>query len=86
MDAQFIFPIEITQWLSPLVIVPKKSDKLHICADYQKLNSQTKKDPFPLPFMDSILDTMARHEKYSFMDGYSGYNQVIIAKEDKEKT
>ncbi len=62
LDAQFIFPIEITQWLSPLVIVPKKNNKLHICVDHWKLNSQTKKDPFPSPFLDSILDTMAGHD------------------------
>jgi hypothetical protein len=86
LDAQFIFPIEITQRLSPLVIVPKKNDKLRICVDYQKLNSQTKKNPVPLPFLDSILDTMARHDMYSFMDGYNGYNKVKMVKENKKKT
>ncbi len=49
--------------------------------DYRKLNSQTKKDPFPLHFLDSVLDTMATH-----MDGYSRYNQVNMVEEDKEKT
>ncbi len=82
MDAHFIFPIKITQWLSPLVIVLKKNGKLRICVDYQKVDSQTKKDPFPLPFLDSILDTMARHDMYSFMDGYSGYNQVKMVQKD----
>jgi hypothetical protein len=85
LDTQFIFSIETTQWLSPLVIVPKKNGKLHICADYQKLNSQTKKDPFPLPPLDSILDTVAGHEMYSFMDGYNGYNQVKMAEKIKTK-
>jgi hypothetical protein len=56
--------------------VPKKNDKLRICVDYQKLNAQTKKDPFLLPFLDSILDLVVGHEMYSFMDGYSNYNQV----------
>jgi hypothetical protein len=69
-----------------LVIVPKKNGKSCICVDYQKPNSQTKKDPFPLPFMDSVLDTMAGHEMYSFMDGYNGYNKVKMAKKNKEKT
>ncbi len=50
--------------------------------DYQKVDSQTKKDPFPLPFLDSILDTVARHDMYSFMDGYSGYNQVKMVQKD----
>jgi hypothetical protein len=85
LDTQFIFPIETTQWLLPLVIISKKNGKLHICVDYQKLNSQTKKDPFPLPFLDSILDTMVGHEMYSFMDGYSGYNQVKMVEKDKGK-
>jgi hypothetical protein len=44
-----------------------------------------KKDPFPLPFLDSILDIVVGHEMYSFMDRYSGYNQVKMVEEDKEK-
>ncbi len=82
---QFIFPTKTTQWLSPLVIILKKNGKLCICVDYQKLNSQTKKDPFPLPFLDSILDLIVRHDMYSLMDGYSGYNQMKVVEEDKEK-
>ncbi len=69
-DVGFIYPIETIQWLSPLVIVPKKNGQLKICVDYHKLSAQTKNDPFPLPFLDSIV----RHEMYSFMDGYIGYN------------
>jgi hypothetical protein len=49
--------------------------------DYHKLNVQTKKDPFPLPFLDSV----ARHEMYLFMDGYNIYNQVKMVEEDKDK-
>jgi len=86
LDAHFIFFIETTQCLSLLVILPKKNGKLHICVDYQKLNSQAKKDPFPLLFLDSILDTMVRHEMSSFTDVYNGYNQVKMVEEDKEKT
>jgi hypothetical protein len=50
LNTRFIYPIETTQWLFPLVIVPKKKRKLQICVDYPKLNAQTKNDPFPLPF------------------------------------
>ncbi len=53
--------------------------------DYHKLNAQTKKDPSPLPFLDSILNSIVGHEMYSFMDGYNGYNQAKMAKEDKNK-
>jgi hypothetical protein len=54
--------------------------------DYRKLNAQTKKNPFLLLFLDSILDFVAKHDMYSLMNGYSGYNQVKMAKNDKDKT
>jgi hypothetical protein len=79
LDVGFIYLIQTTQWLSPLVIVPKKNGKLRICVDYRKLKAQTKKDPFTLPFLDSILDSIVGHEMYSFMDGYSNYNQIKMA-------
>ncbi|KAK8713370.1 hypothetical protein V6N13_148590 [Hibiscus sabdariffa] len=54
--------------------------------DYRKLNKATKKDHFPLPFIDQMLDRLAGKEFYCFLDGYSGYNQIAIAPEDQEKT
>jgi hypothetical protein len=57
-----------------------------MCIDYRKLNSMTRKDHFPLLFMDQILERVAGHEFYCFLDGYSGYNQIEIALEDQEKT
>jgi hypothetical protein len=81
LDTRFIYPIETTQWLSPLAIVRKKNGKLQIRVDYHELNVQTIKDQFPLPFLDSILNSIVGHE----MDGYSGYNQAKMAKEDKDK-
>ncbi len=74
LDVGFIYPIETIQWLSLLIIVPKKNGKLCICVDYQKWNARTKKDPFPLPFLDSILVLMVGCKMYSFMDGYNNYN------------
>jgi hypothetical protein len=65
--------------------VPKKNDKLKICVNYHKLNAQTKKDSFPLPFLNSILDTIASHDMYSFMYGYNGYNQVKWQKKIKRR-
>ena len=53
-----------------------------ICIDYQKLNKATRKYHFPLPFLDHMLDRLAGHEYYYFLDGYSGYNQIAIAPED----
>ena len=86
LQAGFIKPVEITDWVSPMVLVKKKNGKLRVCIDYRKLNKNTQKDHFPLPFINSILDEVAGHEMYTFMDGYSGYNQVSIAPEDRHKT
>ncbi|XP_028791318.1 uncharacterized protein LOC114747196 [Neltuma alba] len=57
-----------------------------ICIDYRKLNATTRKDHFPLLFIDQMLDKLARHEFFCFLDGYSGYNQIVIAPDDQEKT
>ena len=57
-----------------------------ICIDYHKLNKATRKDHFPLMFQDHMLDRLAGHEYYYFLDGYSGYNHITISLEDQEKT
>ncbi|KAL5554675.1 hypothetical protein UlMin_042076 [Ulmus minor] len=57
-----------------------------ICMDYRRLNKNIQKDHFPLPFIDQMLDRLAGREYYCFLDGYSGYNQIIIAPEDQHKT
>ena len=57
-----------------------------ICINYWKLNKETRKDHFPLSFLDQMLDRLAGHEYYCFLYGYSGYNQIAIALEDQEKT
>ena len=82
----FIYAVPYNEWISLIVMVPKKNGKIQICQDYRKLNAVTKKDYFPLPFADSILDAVAGHECYSFLDGFSGYNQVKIANENELKT
>ena len=57
-----------------------------VCIDYRKLNSMTRKDHFPLPFMDQVLERVSGHPFYCFLDGYSGYFQIEIDLEDQEKT
>ena len=54
--------------------------------DYRKLNTATRKDHFPLPFTNQMLDRLAGHPYFCFLDGYSGYNQIAITLEDQEKT
>ncbi len=72
--------------MSPIVVVPKKNGKLKFCIDFKKLNVATKKDPYPLPFTNEALNTIARYEAYLFLDGYSKYHQIFIAPEHKYKT
>ena len=57
-----------------------------VCIDYRKLNTATKKDHFPLPFIDQMLDKLIGHPHLCFLYGYYGYNQIAIAPEDQEKT
>ncbi|GJW99822.1 hypothetical protein Tco_0183736 [Tanacetum coccineum] len=57
-----------------------------VCIDYRKLNEATRKDHFPLPFMDQMIERLAGNEFYCFLDGFSGYFQIPIASQDQEKT
>ena len=57
-----------------------------VCIDYKKLNTTTRKDRFPLPLIDQMLDRLAGHSHYCFLDVYSGYNQIATSVEDQEKT
>ncbi|GJS24183.1 reverse transcriptase domain-containing protein [Tanacetum coccineum] len=57
-----------------------------VCIDYRKLNEATRKDHFPLPFMDQMLERLARNKYYCFLDGFSGYFQIPIDLKDQEKT
>ncbi|GJU90849.1 putative nucleotidyltransferase, ribonuclease H [Tanacetum coccineum] len=57
-----------------------------VCIDYRKLKNATRKDHFPLPFIDQMLERLAGHKYYYFLDGFSGYFQIPIAPEDQEKT
>ena len=71
-----------------MVVQPKKHDltKLSICVNFRELNKFSLTNPFPTPYADEILNEVVGHECYLFTDGYSGYNQVPIAKEDQKKT
>ena len=59
---------------------------MQICIDSWKINEATKKDAYPLPFTDLVLDTVAGHDVYSFLDGHSGCHQLKIAEEDRHLT
>ncbi|MCO5569095.1 hypothetical protein L7F22_022802 [Adiantum nelumboides] len=86
LSAGFIYPVDNSEWVSPMVVTPKKNGKWRVCVDYRPLNKATKRDHFPLPFQDEILNEVAGHEKYTVCDGSSGYFQIRIAEEDQKKT
>ena len=85
LKASFIYAVENLEWVSPVVVTPKKNGKWRVCVDYKPLNAATKRDHFPLPFQDEILNEVAGHERYTICDGYSGYFQIRIAEEDQIK-
>ncbi|KAL3680089.1 hypothetical protein R1sor_023045 [Riccia sorocarpa] len=87
LDARFIYPVLSSDWVSPIVVIPKKqTGKIRVCQDFRRLNEAALKDHHPLPFTDVILDQVAGFECYSFLDGFSGYNQVFLRAEDCDKT
>jgi hypothetical protein len=71
---------------SPVIVPKKNTDVQRVCVDYTSLNKHCPKNPFPLPRIDQIIDSTAGCARLSFLDAYSGYNQIKLKKEDKEKT
>ena len=69
-----------------MVLVLKKDGKVRMCVYFQDLNKASPKDDFPLPQINILVDNTARHALLSFMDGFSGYNQIKMALEDMKKT
>ncbi len=62
--------------------MPKKNGKLKIYVDFKKLNVATKKDPYPIPFTNEVINIVSKHEVYAFLDDFSRYHQILISLED----
>ena len=77
--------VKYPYWLANIVVVPKKGNKLRMCVDYKDLNKACPKDSFPFPNIDIMTDVMAEHEILSFIDTYSGYNQIRMDRAIKKK-
>ena len=84
--AGFLAMARYPEWVANIMPVPKKDGKIQMCVDYRDLNRASPKDNFPLPHIDALVDNTTNFALFSFMDGFSGYNQIKMAPEDMEKT
>ena len=91
----WVSPVHVVPKKGGFTMIKNKKNKLiprrtvigwRVCIYYRKFNTTTRKDHYPLPYIDKMLDRLAGHHYFYFLDGYSGYNQISIALEDKEKT
>ena len=94
-DSKWVSPVQVVPKKTGITVIENEKGELvpqrvqngwRVCIDYRKLNDATRKDHFPLPFIDQMLERLAGKEFYCFLDGYSGYFQIVIAPEDQEKT
>ena len=86
MDANTIRKAQYPEWIANVVLVKKANGKWRVCIDYTDLNKACPKDYFPLSRIDQLVDATAGHELLSFMDAYSGYNQIYMHEPDQIKT
>ncbi|KAK5833726.1 hypothetical protein PVK06_017580 [Gossypium arboreum] len=85
-DFGFLKVVKYSEWVANIVPVPKKDGKVRMCVDYRDLNKVSQKDNSPLPHIDTLVDNTVGHSLFSFMDGFSGHNQIKMHPEDMEKT
>ena len=86
LNVGFLYVVEYREWLANVVSVPKKDNKVRVCVDFRDLHKANPKDDFPLLHISMLVDNIVGHSMLSFLDGVSGYNQILIAPEDMEKT
>ncbi|GKC53964.1 reverse transcriptase domain-containing protein [Tanacetum coccineum] len=94
-DSPWVSPVHCVPKKGGITVIENEDNELiptrlvtgwRVCIDYRKLNDATRKDHFPLPFMDQMLERLAGNEYYCFLDGFSGYFQIPIDPQDQEKT
>ncbi|KAI5336096.1 hypothetical protein L3X38_026230 [Prunus dulcis] len=94
-DSNWVSPVQVVPKKGGIMVAKNNNNDLiptrivtgwRVCIDYRKPNTVTRKDHFPLLFIDQMLERLAGHAYYCFLYGYSGYNQIPIAPEDQEKT
>jgi len=94
-DSAWVSPVQVAPKKGGMTVIKNNKDEListrivtgwRMCIDYWKLNDATRKDHYPLPFMDQMLERLAGQSYYCFLDGYFGYNQIAVDPKDQEKT
>jgi hypothetical protein len=89
LKAGVIYPISDSEWVSLVQVAPKKGGMAVVRNEKNELIPQwkaTRKDHFPLPFIDEMLERLANHSIFCYLDGYSGYHQIPIHSDDQSKT
>ena len=90
-NSEWVSPVQVVLKKGGMTVVKNDNNELipqqtitgwRMCIDYQKHNKATKKDHFPLPFIDEMLERLAKHSFFCFLDGYSGYHQILIHPDD----
>ncbi|KAL2243926.1 UNVERIFIED_CONTAM: Retrovirus-related Pol polyprotein from transposon 17.6 [Sesamum indicum] len=94
-DSEWVSPTQVVPKKTGITVIENSVGNLvptrvqngwRVCIDYRKLNAATRKDHFPLPFIDQMLERLAGQSHYCCLDGYSGFHQIPVAPEDQEKT
>ena len=85
LKAGSIEEIKCPEWLANIVLMKKKGGRIRIYVDFRDLNKACPKDEFLLPNVDILVNVVAVHEHFSFMDGYGGYNQIFMETADAQK-
>jgi len=86
LAAGSITEVRYPEWLANPVVVKKKNGKWRVCVDFTDLNRACPKDSYPLPHIDRLVESTAGNELLTFMDAFSGYNQIMMHPDDQEKT
>ena len=86
LDAKIIVPLRYSSWVANLVPIRKKNREIRLCVDFRNLNKSSLKDNYPLPKIEQILQKVVGAQRISMVDGFSGYNQISMYPDDKEKT
>ncbi|KAK1664856.1 hypothetical protein QYE76_053015 [Lolium multiflorum] len=94
-DSRWVSPVHCVPKKGGIIVVPNDNDELipqrvvvgyRMCIDFRKVNKVTKKDHYPLPFIDQMLERLSKNTHFCFLDGYSGFSQIAVRAKDQEKT